>query len=114
MQENAARQVTKLAEELTTLGGGLFPSGTPSVGGSSSNNRWPIIAVDVGPVSTAFHRLCGAALARNDEALWKLFMDSLSTPDEREYGRSLRQRISELQGRAWLVSIRSDGAVAMV
>lgn len=93
MQENAARQISKLLEE------------------TSIPQRIPILAVDVGPNSSAFNRLCGAALARTDEGLWKLLMDSI---EEREYGRALRQRISEIDGRAWLVSIRSDGAVALV
>lgn len=126
MQENAARQVAKVLEDMgggagaTKLailavdvnvhpsgGGGGVPASPASFATSTSFASTGSQAV------TAFHRLCAAALARTDDGLWKLFLDCLSA-DEREYGKQLRRRITELGGRAWLVSVRSEGAVALI
>jgi len=103
IQENSVRQVTKVIEDLN-------PSGT----GNSNGGNIPIIAVDVHPIFN-FNRLCAAAMARNDEGLWKLFMECVSNPEERDYARQIRRRIEELDGkRAWLVSIRQDGATTLI
>lgn len=99
IQENSVKQVARLVEEVSNTAG--------------TANRLPIIAVDM-PSLVAFHRLCAAALARTDEGLWKLCMECLSTPDEREYARVIRRRIEEIDGRAWLVAIRQDGASALI
>lgn len=163
LQENAARQVAKMIEEMTGSGSNVMINTT----------KFPILAVDVGMNSVpntgnnmntqnaiasgqgfaqsptgfassqwtsqsnlfatqsgtsggnsggisganagnAFHRLCAAAIARNDDGLWKLFLDTLSTFEEREYGKQLRRRIRELEGRAWLVSIRVEGAITLI
>lgn len=96
MQENSVKEVGRVVEEV-----------------SSSSTRLPIIAVDVQSLFT-FHRLCAAAVARTDEGLWKLLMECFSTPEEREYARTIRRRIDELKGRAWLVAVRQDGACSLV
>lgn len=68
-----------------------------------------------GGLSSPFTLLCAAALARTDDGLWKIFIDCLAN-DEREYGKQLRRRFSALDKgrRAWLVSVRSEGAVCLL
>ncbi|MCO5566088.1 hypothetical protein L7F22_019764 [Adiantum nelumboides] len=162
LQENAARQVAKMIDEIIGGGSNVMVNTT----------KFPILAVDIGLNSitnagntintqnaiasgqgfaqsptafassqwsssqgnlfaaqssgsgggsggganagNAFHRLCAAAIARNDDGLWKLFLDTLSSFEEREYGKQLRKRIRELEGRAWLVSIRVEGAITLI
>lgn len=93
IQERAVREVAKVVDDITT------------------NRTMPTPTYAVELTGTTFARLCAASLARTDEQLWKLFFDSLTSVDERDYGRLVRKHIDDLEGgRCWLVSIREEGA----